>query len=521
MSILRALLSIVRSVFRSTIRSRETDWGFTLLLCAPYVLFLAWMHLHHEMWRDEIHFWTLARLAHGFWDLVAGDRVYDGHPPLWYWYLHVFTWFTKSAVGIQIATLVVATVAAVLFVRFAPFPRYLKVLLLFSYYYGYEYTVLSRNYVLGWLFVCLFCALYHPIRVRYVAIGLALALLSLSSFYGLALSIFLLGFFVLHQPRIAIRPADGAGPRELTIASSPRLLATLALAMAGILFCVLTISPPDPNPFSPGFELGSIKLAALPDMAYRLAAGFLPWRQFSMSDFWALSLTFWPTTSPWPLYVGSGLFLVALVALYPSWRLVLLYFIVVAGMEIFQQARHEGMPRHWGHFFMAFIAACWLLRTTYPRRNHWLSTALLTGVCAVQVQSFVIATVVDTKYAFSGGRETAAFIEGKGLQDLPFVGGPDYNVSTVAGYLRRPFFAAETEEINETVVFHARRRIFNASELMNRAIEISRAKKSPVLLVCDEHLPAPPAGVTRTHLFTSRTSTIRDETFDVYTLKAD
>jgi hypothetical protein len=508
-------------ILRPFVRSREAGWGFTLLLCVPYLALLVWMHAHHEMWRDEIHFWTVARLARGFWDLVVGDRIYDGHPPLWYWYLHVLTWFTKSAVGIQIATVAAAMLAAVLLVRYAPFPRYLKVLLLFSYYFGYEYTVLSRNYVLGWTLACLFCALYHPIRVRYLGLAVALALLSLSSFYGLVLALFLLGFFVLDQSRFSFLPARGPAPAEFAIFTSPRSLVTLAVAMAGIAFCVLTISPPDPNPFSPAFVFDSIKLTALPDMAFRFVAGVLPWREFSRDTFWAMSPTFWAATSSWLPYVGSGLLLCALLALYPSWRLMLGYFAAVVCMDLFQQARHMGEPRHWGHYFMGFVVACWLLRTTFPRRSHWLSTLLLTGLCALHVQAFVVATVIDTRHPFSGGRETAAFIEQAGLQDLPLVAGPDYNASTVAGYLRRPFYAAETDEVNQTVVFHARRRAFSAADLMSRAIQVARERKSPVVLVASYPLPAPPPGVTRQHLFTSQIGTVRDETFDVYKLTVE
>jgi hypothetical protein len=506
---------------RPIVRTRETGWGFTLLLCTPYLVLLVWMHAHHEMWRDEIHFWTVARLARGFWDLVAGDRIYDGHPPLWYWYLRVWTWFTQSAAGIHIATVVAAMAAAVLFVRFAPFPRYLKVLLLFSYYFGFEYTVMSRNYVLGWTFACLFCALYHPIRARYLGLAVAIVLLSLSSFYGLVMGMILLAFVVLNQPRFSLSSAAGAAPREFAIIASPRLLVTLAVSVAGIVFCVLTVSPPDPNPFSPAFVFESIKLSALPAMAFRFVAGVLPWRLFTMSEFWAMSPTFWPATSPWPPYVGGGLLLVMLLALYPSWRLMLVYLVGVAGMEIFQQARHEGVARHWGHYFLCFIVVDWLSRTTFPRRSRWLSTVLLTGLCAIQVQAFVIATIIDTRNSFSGGCETAAFIERAGLQDLPLVGGPDYNVSTVAGYLRRPFYAAETDEVNETVVFHARRRAFSAADLMGRAIQISRDRKSPVVLVSAYPLPEPPPGITRQRLFSSRVSTIRDETFDVYKLDAN
>jgi hypothetical protein len=502
-------------------KERETGWTFTWLLCLPYLAFLVWMHVHHEMWRDEIHAWTLARLARGFSDLVTGDRVYEGHPPLWFWYLHVWTWFVQAAWGVQVATIAAATGAAVLFARFAPFPRYLKVLLLFSYYFGYEYTVLSRNYVLGWLLLCLFCALYHPIRVRTIAVALVLVLLSLTSFYGLAMAMFLLAYFVLDQVSFSLDTRRGSGPVEWSVSASPRLLASVAIVSGGVAFCLLSIEPPDPNPLSPAFNFAAIIPAAVPKMLYRVTAGVLPWRHFSTSQFWATFFTFWEDGSVWPSYVGGALSLLLLLALYPSWRLMLAYAGALATMLVFQQARDEGMPRHWGHFVMFFIAACWLLRTAFPQRRHWLSTAMLTGIVALQLQSSAIATIIDTREVFSGGRDTAAFIRREGLQDLPMVAGPDFSAATVAGYLRRRYFAAETEEVNETVVLHSRRHPFSPHDLMDRAIALARERRSPVLLICNQSLPDPPPGVTRTQLFSSRPGTIADEIFTVYLLQAD
>jgi len=502
-------------------KDRETGWTFTLLLCLPYLAFLVWMHAHHEMWRDEVHAWSLARIAHGFGELVTGDRVYEGHPPLWFWYLHVWTWFVQAAWAMQAATIAAATAAALLLVRFAPFPRYLKVMLLFSYYFGYEYTVMSRNYVLGWLLVCVFCALYHPVRVRHVAVALALALLSLTSFYGLAMSVLLLVFLVLDQVRFSLVLRSGSNPAEFSISTSPRLFVSVAIILAGLVFCYWSVDPPDPNPFSPGFNFSALVPAAVPEMLYRTTAGFLPWRHFSMGEFWGMFFTLWEYKSPWPNYVGGALLILPVLALYPSWRLMLVYPAAVVGMLVFQQCRHEGVPRHWGHFFMFFIVACWLLRTTFPKRRHWLSTVLLTALLAVQMQSFGVATVIDTREVFSGGRETAAFIRRQGLQDLPLVGGPDYHADTVAGYLGRPFFRPETEEVNETVVFHNRRHRFSAEELMARAVDIARERKSPVLIICNQGVPDAPAGFTRTELFKSRPGTIADEIFTVYRLQAN
>jgi hypothetical protein len=508
----------VRLGLRWLARERETSWRFTLAVCASYLLFLIWMHVHHEMWRDEIHGWTLARLACSFGDLVTGDRAYEGHPPLWFWYLRIWAWLVKSAAGVQVATITAAVGAALLLVRFAPFPRYLKLLLLFSYYFGYEYTVLSRNYVLGWLLACVFCALYHPMRVRHLMLGACLALLSLTSFYGLALSLFLGVWLVADLLRVGPAPGASAVPRALCLSIPLRLMAGLAIFAAALVFCALTLEPPDANPLTPHFVFEGVTLAEVPKMLYRVAAGFLPWRRFSMDDFWARSFTFWEASSPWSACLGAAILLVAIAALYPCWRLMLAYLAMVAGILIFQQARDEGLPRHWGHFFVGFLLACWLVRATYPHRPHRWSTALLAGICLVQIQAFVVATVIDTRHVFSGGRETAAFIRGTGLQDLPIIAGPDFNVLTVAGFLERPFHSAETEEFNQTAVYHSRRRAFSPDLLMARAIAVARAQRCSVLLVSNQPLPDPPAGVIREQLFQSRPGTIADEIFTVYRL---
>jgi len=513
------LRQILRRIFHMVTRNRETGWTFTLLLCIPYVAFLTWMHVHHEMWRDEIHAWTLSRLAHGFSDLVSGDRIYAGHPPLWYWYLRVWTWFVDSAWGIQAATAAAATAAAVLLVRFAPFPRYLKVVLLFSYYFGFEYAVMARNYILGWLLLCVFCALYQPLRIRHYALAVALALLSLTSIYGLIMCIFLLGFFVLDQFRLSHANLD-ARPREYTYVTSPRLFVAVAIVSAGMVFCVLTIEPPDPNPFSPAFNLASLTSSALPEMMYRVTAGFLPWRKMDMLKFWGISVALWENTSTYPKYIGSALLLLATLALYPSWRLMVTYAAAATTMMAFQQARFEGATRHWGHFFMVFLGATWLARLEFPRRSHWLSTVMLMGILVFHVESLVVATRLDTKEIFSGGRDTAAFIRKEGLQDLPLVAGPDYHAATVAGYLQRPFYAAETAEYDQNVVFHNRRRPFSPYELMNRAVAVLREKNSPILLVCNQWVPEPPAGITRTLLFTSHPGMVDDEVYSVYKLQA-
>jgi hypothetical protein len=137
----------------------------------------------------------------------------------------------------------------------------------------------------------------------------------------------------------------------------------------------------------------------------------------------------------------------------------------------------------------------------------------------VQVQSFRAATVEDTRHCFSGGRDAAAFVRQAGMQDWPLVAGPGQAL-TAAVYLRRPFYNMETEEVEETVAFHTRRKYFNGAELVNRAIGVSREQHRAVVIVTGVPLAPVPPGVRAQLLYSSPRCTIDDEDFRVYSLDA-
>ena len=500
-------------LWRAIARDREAAWAFTAVVATLYLAFLIWMQVHHEMWRDEAHFWALARTAQGFGDLVTGDRRYDGHPPLYYWYLRIWSWVFPEAWGIQVATVAAAVAAAILLLRFAPFPRYLKVLLLVTYDFGYEFSVLCRNYVLGWLLLSLFCALYHPLRQRPLTLALVVSLLSWSSVYGLALAVALVIFLALETVRVRREP-----PAQIVAAVSLRQLAAGLVVVAALGFCAWSLQPMDPNPFSPGWNFAGFDEHGFRQILDFVLDGMAPLRPFTV-DYWSHRLAYWERVPEAIPYVGGGLLLASAAVLYRSWRVALFWFASVAMFAVIQLARYAGGPRHWAHYFLVVVAACWLLRNLAPRRCHVPSLVLLLALCGFQAEGFLAATVEDTREVFSGGRDAARFIRRAGMQDLPLVAGGGQAL-TVAVYLRRPFYNMETEEVEETVAFHARRKPFDARELVTKAIAVSREHHSPVTLVSNQPLPPVPPGVTARLLFISRAGTIGDEVFRVYAFDA-
>jgi hypothetical protein len=500
--------------WRASMKDHETSWRFAALAACLYLAFLVWMQVHHEMWRDEVHAWSLARNAHDFADLVTGDRRYEGHPPLWFWYLRVWGWIFPEAWGLQVATVAAAMGAAVLMLRYAPFPRYLKLMLLATYFFGYEYTVMCRNYVLGWLVLCLFCTAYHPLRPRPLTLALLLALLSWTSLYGCLIAGGLALFLVLHN----MRWRAGLEPRQLIVAVGTRRIAAVLLVVAAFGFCLWSIEPFDPNPYVGEWNFLELDWPTVPQAMNRVLDGMAPLRPFTI-DFWGRLWEFWNRVPAVMPYAGGVILLAAVAVLYRCWRVTAFYLATVLVMGFIQAVRYWGSSRHWGHFFMALLAASWLLRTRMPRRLHAPSLILLTVLCGFQFESFLAATVIDTREVFSGGRDAAAFIRGAGLQDLPQVGGPSIYLTPFT-YLRRPFYNMENEEVEETLAFHGRRGPFTMEGLVAKAVAVSREHHSPVVVVnwMDPLPPAPP-GVRMRLLFTTRPGVV-EEQFTVYLLDA-
>ena len=76
----------------------EKNSTFLFWTIAIYVLVLLAGILSHPMWRDEIHFWSIAGSSSSLQDLLH-RKAWDGHPDLWY----ILVWFTRQLTARPIA----------------------------------------------------------------------------------------------------------------------------------------------------------------------------------------------------------------------------------------------------------------------------------------------------------------------------------------------------------------------------------------------------------------------------------
>ena len=120
------------------------DSHFALILTVIFLLASAFAISNHEMWRDEIQAWLIARDSTSLFDLFRNMK-YEGHPPLWHICLMLLTRLTKSPIAMQILHLFIASATIYLFARYSPFNNIQKILFTFGYFPFYEYSVISRN----------------------------------------------------------------------------------------------------------------------------------------------------------------------------------------------------------------------------------------------------------------------------------------------------------------------------------------------------------------------------------------
>ena len=162
--------------------------------------------LHHELWLDEAHHWLLARDSTSIFDLVKNTR-YEGHPILWNVLLYAITRFTWNPFSMQVFHILISTSVVFLFLRKAPFSWIFKTLFIFGYFMIFEYNLISRNYILGILFLFLACSVFKERDRKFLLLSFYLAVAANVHlmFSVLSFALFITVVWEQHQQRLLFK----------------------------------------------------------------------------------------------------------------------------------------------------------------------------------------------------------------------------------------------------------------------------------------------------------------------------
>jgi hypothetical protein len=413
-------------------------------------------------------------------------------------------------------TIALAVASAYLWLRHSGLPRVLRLGLLGTYCFFFEYGVISRSYTLGVFLAFLFCRLYDRHSLRIFRLFVVLVLLSFTSVYG-AIMAAALGTFLFWQTIVRLR----SGPLARRHRRAIGWQWLLGLTLIGLaLYVHIKTSLPPADAFYAKAAAKRPELLSSAGFGKQFWSAMFPWNRRD-DGAWIVS-GFVGESKPWfkdHLLTVSGALLAAwLWALRKVPAAACTLLVGVVAMALFQALQYTGYLRHWGHFFVLLSLSLWLF-AKYEKPRVVLLYFLGGVTMAFQIATNVRAVKTEIAEPFSGAQEAASYLREQHLDDEPILATYDHATSAIAGYLDRKFTWAETGTESQTVVFHNRRYDFPPEhDVLVWAEETVRDLGRPALLILNFDLRESLPTLRTDLLYVTKQALRADETFAIYRL---
>lgn len=364
--------------------------GFFLL--AAYAAGTLYAGLHHEPWRDEADVWLAAR------DMTVTDAIprwtaHEGSPGLWFLLLKTLTALNLPYVSMTLLHVALAWAAAAVLIFAAPFTRLTKLLLLSSYFLAYEYAVIARSYVLTVLLLFIAASAFR--RSAFV-FAIAVALLFNTNVHGALIAAVLL---------------------LVSVVSSDRRVAPIAVMAAGGLLAFLQLRGGSGNP-----DAMRLRPYAVP---FSLSDAFLPGA---------------PTL--WAAVAGLAVIVSVAIAIRGRRDALLLLLACAIGLIAVYAFVWFGGLRHSGLVLIVVIASIWIAADVPDTSASRIAAVLLNVTLAASAIYTFVNARADVRYAFSGSKEAAEFIDHR-FDDYAIAAHNMYFAESILPYLpgRRFWYA--------------------------------------------------------------------------------
>lgn len=433
--------------------------------------------LRHEMWRDELQAWMLARDSTSIFHLIQ-NMHHEGHPALWHFCLYGLNQITHNPLIMQIFHWGISLGIVYLIVKYSPFLIIHKFLLSFSYFIFYEYGVISRNYALAIFFAFLFCVFYRRFKKQRFLLTLPLVLMANTNAYAFLISIALAFFMVLETSEKNLQS------RYIKIS---KISFSAGFLCIGWLVAAWQIARVNLPTLVSQLPVEQIEITSTSQLSATIGVISPSWVGHTVRQLGIAIVSIWESYVPVPILfrvnfwgqniLSENIFLDSFfkVILAHAIALVLsiiLFFLSVRmfsrkpavartylwgtlALVFFQTFIHqEAKLRHDGHFFIIFILCAWLYIDSHYlghkdrvlfslRHKKSLLSVFLSVLLSVQAVTGIYAMALDYAYPFSSGKAVAEFIKENNLVDSVILGDNYSQTSVISGYLDVPIYYSD------------------------------------------------------------------------------
>jgi hypothetical protein len=389
-------------------KNNSTTW----LIFLVYLLFSVILLQYHELWRDELHSWNIAYHSNSFVQLFQNIKL-EGHPIAWYSVLYIFKTLGFSYLALPYINLFFAALSVFLFLFYSPFNFIQKLLFPFGVIFGYEYSIIARNYAICIPLFFIFCILYPQSQKRLIRV-LMVILLFLAMNTSIFASFTAIGIFCVFWGKIIENKVELNEKIVLVII----LFLGICLSFYPIYLTYFHIhrhqQTPEPR-----------KLLVLFKYLKMLWFSKLFLSVFITSICIALS-TIFSRKKLTSYYYLAGLIIGAL--------LISSFWALVGATAM----------RHFGFLFILLVVVYWLYLTNNEsfESNYFKYFSLFfTFILIIQVPFYFKNTYLEITKKFSNNFEVKEFIKKNQLENSVFIGNRKYLVESFGTMFQKQFYS--------------------------------------------------------------------------------
>ena len=419
-------------------RKNILTFKITFLILSIYITASIIGMLHHEIWLDEAQHFLIARDSGSLSDVYYNMR-YDGHPRLWNFLLFFITHFiTNSPEGMQVFHLLITTTIIYFFLRYAPFDIIFKILIIFGYYFLFEYNLLSRNYALGILFLFNCCFLFRNTEKNLIPICILIILLCNTHLFYMFTSV---GIF------LALIIDYGLKKQLFTT----RFIICSVLFLAGVISTLIQVHSPSDNATFQFYFPTLFSKERLLFTINTLSKAYFPVPLISYYYFWntyELNLLSWIIR----LIISFIALIFPLFLFNKSTKAIIFYYTSTFLIMLFVFLTQMAAARYFGMIFIFFIAAYWISKyeiheNKFNRKSilknkllNLIAKSLLYISLLCQLFAGVYAYAEDYIHPFSQAKNTVNYLrKDKLTNEVIVVDG--YNAGpSLSAYLQKKLF---------------------------------------------------------------------------------
>ena len=427
------MLSLFKRDFTSFLFSeKEEKSKLQALYLFLYLCVFYWFKItYHEIWKDEWQAWFVARDMS--WSEMLGFLYYEGHPSLWYIFLKITTSIKSVLLPFLSDEIVFQSSHFLLFALLAYFISFKmkfswlgKILLLSSFFVGFEYGMINRGYILVLLFSFYAVYLATQTEVKSLSLSIVIFLLCQTEVQGVIIASSILFYLFLKKIQ--------ATSIKKTLQTLNYQLYIFSFVLGAITFVATIFPRGNQEDLNRAYNSAKQPLNESIMMAFQglLANTFLigSTADTNVSGISSIGILL-------SILVLAGL----IYFFYSDKKLLYTFLYSFAIFYAFAAFIFVGGVRQWGNFFILFA----LLLYLFQHEKNILTGAKLLIISVIflfQMYYNALALYKDAVYPFSNAKQTAAFLVAQNIpKQVPIVAINEFETGVLNGYLDRKLYS--------------------------------------------------------------------------------